>query len=153
MWAILGAGLIIFAGLMAFLAVPKSAVGAKTKDWVGSWKVDVSVILQGATWPGLMTFFNDGNVFADEVPSPLETSGHGSWVSTGANKGVYTFVFFIGDTQPGKWLEGTVSGEIEYDPKADQWNGPFTITLVDQGGEVAFSDTGTMSGTRITAAP
>jgi hypothetical protein len=150
---VLGAGLIFFAGLMAFLTVPTSVGEAKSKDLVGSWNIEITVNQQGAVFPGLVTFFDDGNVLTDEVPSPLETSGHGSWVSTGKDEAMYTFIFLMGIPDAADWLKGTVSGTVEYDPQVDQWNGPFTITLVDQDGNTALDDTGTMTGTRISAAP
>ena len=122
-----------------------------TSDWVGSWRVNATVVKQNATFPGLMTFFSDGNVMADESPNPQETSGHGSWARTGPNEGVYTFVFLIGSPEPGRWTRGTVKGKLEYSSSTDEWRGPFEIVVVDQGGQEVVSDTGTLSGQRITA--
>jgi hypothetical protein len=153
LWVILSAGLVICAMLLAYLPAQNATVGAKSKDWVGSWNLIITVVNQNATFPGLLSFFSDGNVIADETPSPLETSGHGNWVSTGKNAAAYTFVALIGNIEPNQWLKLTVSGTLTYDPEADQWNGPFTIVAVDQDGNEAFSDTGAMSGTRITALP
>jgi hypothetical protein len=152
-WVSLVAGLVIIAGLMAYLAVPKMVVEAKPKDWVGAWNVVITVVNQNATFPGFMTFFSDGNVITDESPSPLETSGHGNWISTGKDQGAYTFVFLIGSTEPNQWITGMVDGELNYDAQVDQWKGSFSIKLVDQAGNEVLSDTGTMSGTRITATP
>jgi len=153
LWASLVAGLLIFAGLLAYLAVPMLNAEAKPKDWVGSWNVIITVEQQAATFPGLVTFFYDGNVVTDEAPSPLETSGHGNWVNTGSDQAAYTFVFLIGSTEPNQWLTGTINGKLKYDAQEDQWSGPFTIKLVDQDGNEVLSDTGTMSGTRIGARP
>jgi len=58
--------------------------------------------------------FDDGNLLADETPSPLKTSGHGSWVTTGKNSGDYTFEVLVGNTEPGLWLSFTVSGQVAY---------------------------------------
>ena len=153
LWASIVTGLVIIAGLIAFLAVPKMVVEAKPNDWVGSWNVVINVVNQNATFPGLVTFFNDGNVITDEVPAPMETSGHGNWVKTGAYQAAYTFDFLIGGAEPALWLAGTINGDLEYDAQIDQWSGPFTIKLVDQDGNVALEDTGTMSGQRIGARP
>jgi hypothetical protein len=153
LWEFLVAGLVIIAGLTAYLAVPKSTAEAKPKDWVGSWNIVITVVNQNATFPGFMTFFNDGNVIVDESPSPLETSGHGNWISTRKDQGTYTFVFLIGSTEPGQWITGTLNGKVTYEAKVDQWSGPFTIRLVDQDGNEVLSDTGTMSGTRIAVQP
>jgi hypothetical protein len=143
--------LITLIGATVFLAMPGSTAGAKSNDWVGSWNVQVSVVNANVTFPGLLTFFSDGNVFADETPVPFETSGHGNWARTGFNKGVFTFNYLVGSEAPDQWMVGTVSGELKYDPRKDQWKGPFTIKLVDQTGAEVFADTGTMIGTRITA--
>jgi hypothetical protein len=153
LWASLVAGLVIIAGLTAYLAVPKSTAEAKSIDWVGSWNVVITVVNQNATFPGFMTFFSDGNVITDETPNPLETSGHGNWISTGKDQGAYTFVFLIGSAEPNQWITGTINGELKYDAQVDQWSGPFSIKLVAQDGNEVLSDTGTMSGTRIGARP
>ncbi len=152
-WMIMCAGLVACTVVMAFLAFPKGTVAARSKDWVGAWNVSITVVNQKATFPGFMSFFNDGNMLTDETPSLLETSGHGSWVSTGENRGAYTFSFLIGSANPNEWMKGTVSGNLRYNPRADCWNGPFTINMVDQSGNPVLSDTGTMSATRITATP
>jgi hypothetical protein len=100
--AMLSAGLVIFEVVLVYPPAQKVTVGTKPKDWVGSWNAVVNVVNQNATFPGLMTFSSDGNVIADEVPSPLETSGHGSWVSTGKNTAAYTFNVLVGSTEPGQ---------------------------------------------------
>jgi hypothetical protein len=153
LWASLVAGLLIIAGLLAYLAVPMLNAEAKQKDWVGSWNAVITVEQQAASFTGFMTFFSDGNVIADENPALYETSGHGNWVSIGADSGAYTFVFIIGSAEPAQWMTGTVNGELNYDAQVDQWSGPFTIQLVDQDGNEVFSSTGTMSGKRIGARP
>ncbi len=152
-WTIMCAGLVTCLTMGAFLAFPKGTVGARAKNWVGAWNVTITVVNQNATFPGFMSFFNDGNLITDETPSPLETSGHGSWVSTGGNQAAYTFSFLYGSANPNEWIKGTVSGTLRYDPHTDLWNGPFSIKLVDQSGNTILSDTGTMSATRITAIP
>jgi hypothetical protein len=150
--SILVVGLIL-AGMLAYQILAVRNAMAASKSLVGSWNVEVTVVQQNSVFPSLMTFYNDGNLITDETPSPLETSGHGDWVRTGPNKAAYTFVFLIGSTEPGQWLKGTVSGEVNFDPRKDTWNGPFTIKIVDQDGNEVLSDTGTMDGTRISAAP
>jgi hypothetical protein len=150
---VLSACLITLVVAGSYLALSWQQASAKSKDWVGSWNTQITVVAQNATFPGLVTFFRDGNVTTDESPSPLETSGHGSWISTGKDSGAYTFVFLIGNADPGLWLKGTVSGQLAYDSEADTWNGPFTIQIVDQDGNVLLEDTGTMDSTRISAVP
>jgi hypothetical protein len=148
---ILLSGLVMLVVAGFYLVFSWQEASAKSKDWVGSWNTQITVVAQNATFPGFITFFGDGNVLADEAPSPLETSGHGNWVSTGKNSGAYTFVVLVGNADPSQWLQYTVSGQVNYDPKADTWSGPFTIHIVDQDGTLIFDDTGTMDSTRITA--
>ncbi len=112
-WISLGAAIVLLAATLAYLVVPRSEAQAKSKSVVGSWNLVITVVNQNSIFPGLITFSSDGNVIADETPSPLETSGHGSWISTGANRGAYTFVFLIGSAEPGKWTKGTVSGKVK----------------------------------------
>ena len=148
------AGLVMLVVAGFYLVFSGQQAEAKSKDWVGSWKVEITVVAQNATFPGMLTFFSDGNVLADESPSPLETSGHGSWIRTAKNSGAYTFVVLVGNADPSQWLQYTVSGQVNYDPQTDTWSGPFTIHIVDQDGTVILDDTGTMdNSTRISAEP
>lgn len=140
---------VVLMAVAMVLVVPRLGAQAKGKDWIGSWSSQITVVTQNATFPGLLTFFDDGNLIADETPSPLETSGHGAWTRTGANEANYSFEFLIGNTEPGKWLRGKVNGILHYTPATDQWNGPFTIKVVDQSGLEVLSDTGTIVSTRI----
>ncbi len=150
---ILLAGLVMLVVAGFYLTLSSQQASAKSKDWVGSWDVEINVVIQNATFPGFMTFFSDGNLLGSEVPSPLETSGHGDWTRTGKNSGAYIFKALVGNTEPGLWLKYTVNGQVNYDPHTDTWNGPFTIHIEDQDGNVIFDDTGTMNGTRIRVAP
>ena len=129
-------------------------VEAKTNDWVGSWTIDATLVSPSVKFPSLMTFNSDGNLIADEVPSPLETSGHGAWVKNDENNGAYTFYFLTGDaTDPAKWTRGKVRGMIMYNQQTDKWSGLFKITALDQDGNTAFAAEGTMSATRINVEP
>jgi len=150
---ILLAGLVVLLVAGFYLVFSWQKAEAKSKDWVGSWKTQITVVIQNATFPGLITFFSDGNMITDETPSPLETSGHGNWVSTGKNRGAYTVVVLVGNADPSQWIQYTLNGQVNYNPKADTWSGPFTIHIEDQDGNVIFDDTGTMDSTRITAEP
>lgn len=145
--------LAIIVVVAAYLAITWQKAEAKSKDWVGSWDVVITVVKQNATLPGFVSFFEDGNMLTDENPSPFETSGHGSWVSTGKNNAAYTFSFLIGSADQSQWIKGTLHGKVVYDPKTDTWNGPFTIHMEDQNGGLVLDDTGTLSGTRIAPLP
>jgi hypothetical protein len=147
LFSILAIGIILL-GVLGFQALGAETVMADSKSVVGSWNVTITVINQNAEFPGLVTFFNDGALLTDETPVLYETSGHGAWVKTKPNEAAYTFSFLYG-SESGAWMKGTVSGKAVYDSKLDQWSGPFTIQIVDQGGNEILSDTGTMQGTRI----
>jgi hypothetical protein len=120
--------------------------------WIGAWKITINLPQLGMQSRGLMTFFSDGNVNTDEVPLPFETSGHGNWVETAAGQAAYVFFFLVGDSQPGKWQEGKVSGRLAVEPSGEQWSGPFEITMLDQDGTQTFAASGTMEGARIKVA-
>ena len=96
-----------------------------------------------------MTFTEDGNVIADEPPSPFETSGHGNWISTGHNEAAYTFVSLIGSAAGPLSAKLKVVGALQLDADKGTWNGPFKIDVSDPSGQIIFSDRGTFSLTRI----
>jgi hypothetical protein len=150
---IIVSSLIILALLLGYLALPLITAQAKPRDWVGSWNAQITVVKQGANFPGFMTFFEDGNLLADESPSPLETSGHGAWTKTGDKQAAYSFGALIGDAAPNVYTRILVKGTLTYNAKNDTWQGPFTIRMVNQDGVELFADTGTMTATRITAQP
>lgn len=147
--------LIGLAILIVLVCLPLTACAspATPKPLTGSWDVVINVIQQNATFPGFMTFYSDGNLIADEVPSPLETSGHGAWIQNSGDKAIYSFSAVVGSTEPGKWTKLILNGTANYVAASDTWNGPFTIKVIDQDGTEIFSDTGTMKGTRIKAGP
>lgn len=155
-WLSLGVILVAVAVLLAFLVIPGIQAQADSKSLVGSWDTQITLVTQNMTMPGYVTFFSDGNLITDENPNPLETSGHGSWVRTGANKAAFTLHFIVGSTDAAAnyiTFFGTVSGTANYNPKTDTWNGPITVKAVDKDGNVILDDTGTMNSTRIAAQP
>jgi hypothetical protein len=138
--------------LIATFAIAQTpSVGAtdRKEKLVGSWEVVVTTETQGTTFPALLTFTEDGNVIADEPPSPFETSGHGAWVSTGRRTAAYTFVALIGSAEGSLSAKLKVVGKLRLDADKGTWNGPFKIDVLDPGGQVIFSDRGTFSLTRI----
>jgi hypothetical protein len=138
--------------LLVALAIAQTAqVDAKGRQEkpVGSWEVVVTTVNQGATFPALLTFGDDGTMTADETPSPFETSGHGNWVSTGRREVAYTFVALIGSAEGPLSAKLKVVGTLELDADKGTWSGPFKIDVVDANGNVTLSDHGTFSLTRI----
>jgi hypothetical protein len=96
-----------------------------------------------------LTFTEDGNVIADEPPSPFETSGHGNWVSTGRRSAAYTFIALIGSAEGPFSAKLKVVGKLRLDADKGTWSGPFRIDVLDPSGQVIFTDRGTFSLTRI----
>jgi hypothetical protein len=115
---------------------------------VGSWEIEIATSQQGDS-TGLITFSSDGTVLADEAPVPLETTGHGAWVATGPLQAAYTLVALVGNAEGGPASRIKVVGALTYDAQADSWRGPFRIEVRNASGEVALTDQGTISGTRI----
>lgn|GEM_PF-6626464 len=76
----------------------------------GAWNVEATTNNQGQSFSGLITFFADGIMIANEPPGPGETTGHGNWISTGDDTIAYTFVSMVGD--PGGKLK--VVGTLQY---------------------------------------
>jgi hypothetical protein len=150
---VLVAGLIALEMTLAAVAVSRPEVDAKSSDWTGSWNTEVTIASLRRSYPALVTFTSDGSVIADDASSPVEATGHGSWIKTGPNAGAFTYVFLIGSTEPGQWIKGKVSGALKYNARTDKWSGQFKVALVDQDGQVVHSDSGTMRGTRITVEP
>ncbi len=121
----------------------------KAKSLIGSWRVVTTAVDQKMTFPALMTFTGDGIVFASEPPAPLETPGHGSWVSTGPNDACFTFLFFIGNADSNLTQKGKVNGTAHYEADTDFWKGQFTIEIADAKGKQVMTDHGTFAGNRI----
>lgn len=111
----------------------------------------MTLVLQQATFPALMTFTSDGTMLADEPPNPGETTGHGNWVPQGRNGERFTFRAFIAvELAPGVVTSDLkVVGELKYDSASDTWTGPFKIQIFDPEGNPVVEDTGTFKGTRI----
>jgi hypothetical protein len=137
--------------IAAFAIAQTPSVGANDRKerLVGSWDVVVTTETQGTTFPALLTFTGDGNVIADEPPSPFETSGHGAWVSTGRRTAAYTFVALIGSAEGPLSAKLKVVGKLRLDADEGTWSGPFKIDVIDPSGQVIFTDRGTFSLTRI----
>jgi hypothetical protein len=126
------------------------ASGNSLHRLAGAWSVEVTVEIQQLSFPGLLTFTSDGIVLAEEPPSPFETTGHGNWVATGPREAAFTFLALFGGGPGGNVsATGKVVGKLEYDPRADNWSGPFKIQVFDPDGNEIFADRGTFSGTRI----
>ncbi|MEN3334945.1 MAG: hypothetical protein V7641_4310 [Blastocatellia bacterium] len=121
------------------------------KAMPGSWSVNGDTAAQGE-FKALITFNSDGTMIADE-PSAFETAGHGTWIFKGGSEVGYTFIVLIGS--PSNEFSGTIKvvGTLRLAGGDNIWSGPFKVEVKDPGGNVVFSDTGTLTGTRIQVEP
>ena len=118
-----------------------------TKALPGSWEVAGETPAQGQ-FRALITFTSDGSLIANE-PSAFETAGHGSWTTTEANQVAYTFVAFIGSATGEFSGSIKVVGTLQVDATQAKWSGPFRVDVSDPNGNLVFTDSGTLSGSRI----
>src|SRR5262245_7568317 len=131
MLAVIGAVLV---AAFAIARAPTVDANNRHDKLVGSWNVETTVEIQNATFPALLTFTEDGNVIADEPPSPFETSGHGNWIGTDHNEVAYTFVALIGSAGGPLSAKLKVVGTLQLDADKGTWNGPFKIDVFDPSG-------------------
>jgi len=119
---------------------------------VGAWNIDAT----GPTHPpvpALLLFTSDGIVMGARPPLPFETPGFGNWMSTGPQTAAFTFMVLTGSEQGPFSAKSKISGTVHYDAATDSWHGPNHLDVFDPSGRIVFSDTGTLSGTRIAIEP
>ena len=124
-----------------------NAQSKKVKNLAGSWEVLATTPSQGS-FNVFISFFDDGNVIADE-PGSQETAGHGNWLATGGTNVIYTFKSVFGDANQQVLANLKVVGALQYNATQDTWTGPFKVEVFDPSGHLVFSDRGTFTGTRI----
>lgn len=105
------------------------------------------------TFPGLLTFLADGSVIALESPSPFQSSMHGTWVENDGGGVAFTFGALFGSEEGKNTGRSKVFGRLQFDPRTASCSGPFKVEVFDAGGQVTFSDRGTLQLTRIEVEP
>jgi len=140
--------------ILAQISAPASKVDDKSHlaKLVGAWKVEATS-LHHSPIQTLMVFSSDGNITGARPPSPFETPAFGSWVSTGPQTAAYTFLAVFGNDKGDFTGKIKVSGTVHYDAATDSWQGPNQAVFTDASGSTVFTDTGTLSGTRIAIEP
>jgi hypothetical protein len=122
---------------------------------VGSWFVTVTPNIMPA-FVGLITATADGGLIetnALTLASSLESPGHGRWIHTTYGKYAITFVNL--EVNPDGSFAGTgkVRAKLTLAPSGDDISGTFDVDILDPNGVVLFSDSGTVSATRIEVEP
>jgi hypothetical protein len=152
------------AAIMALtvVATPNhGAAGAKGGDTkgpktvVGAWLVDVTPVIQPA-FVSLTTFTEDGGVIETNslaIGSPPETPGHGRWHRTGSRDFTMTFWNILGDGSGGFAGTAKIKAAVRVHTNGDAWQGTFEVDVYDPTGTEVFSDSGTVSATRIKVEP
>ena len=128
-----------------------TAQNGQAADIVGAWFVNVTPTMQ-SPFVGLITFNDDGNAIetnALTLASSLESPGHGQWIQVKHRRYALTFVNL--EVNPDGSFAGTgrVRSQIQLEPGGDEWRGTFEVDIFDPDGNVLFTDSGTVSGTRI----
>jgi hypothetical protein len=101
---------------------------------------------------GLISFNADGNAIetnALTLASSLESPGHGQWIHVKHRRYALTFVNLEVNPDGSFAGTGTVRSQIQLEPGGDEWSGTFEVDILDPAGNVLFTDSGTVSGTRI----
>ena len=122
---------------------------------VGAWMVDVTPAVMPA-FVGLTTFTLDGGVIETNslaIGSPPETAGHGRWQRTGLRDFALTFWNVLGDGSGGFAGRAKVRARVRVQPDGNVWSGAFQVDVYDPSGTLVFSDSGTVSATRIRVEP
>ena len=112
---------------------------------VGAWVV-IDISAPGDT-PSVSTFTRDGTM----GDAAADGAGAGAWEPTGPNSAAFTLVIPIG----GEEFSGTVTirGTIEMDEGGDNFNSPYSYTVVAADGTVVDAGQGEVEGTRIDVEP
>ena len=121
------------------------------KTVVGSWFVSVTPSVMPA-FVGLITASADGGVIetnALTLASSLESPGHGQWMRT--KHGRYALTFVNLEVNPDGSFAGTgkVRSTVTLGASGNELSGTFQVDIFDPNGVLLFSDSGTVSATRI----
>lgn len=136
----------------ASLQAAKSDEKPHLAKLIGAWNVDASVPAYPHV-PALLVFTSDGIVMGARPPLPFETPAYGNWIATDDETAAFTFMTLTGSEQGPFSAKSKISGTVHYDAATDSWQGPNYLEVYDPSGSIVFSDTGTLSGTRIAVEP
>jgi hypothetical protein len=137
------------AGISSLSQATPTAVNHRLDKLAGAWSVEATPG-QSAPFPGLFTFHADGSLLNNQLPaSAFETPGYGNWIATSPTQAAYTFLGLFSNEDGSLFARAKVVGKLQYDPRADTWSGSFSLHAFDADGTEFWTDTGTMTATRI----
>jgi hypothetical protein len=125
------------------------------KTLVGAWFNTVTPT-SVPPFVGLGTFSADGgltNISSVSLGTPLESPGYGQWVKTGRDTYAVTFLTIFADAAGHHTMTSKVRANLRLGANGDDFIGEFQVDFFDPGGALQFSDTGTVTGTRIKVEP
>jgi hypothetical protein len=122
-----------------------SAGGSSAPQLEGSWEVTVTPN-GGPAIVDMATFTGGGGIINSD-PDPNLSTGHGTWVRTGADQVGVTFVHFLSD-QGAPLGTLKVRAVIQLDNQTDTFSGPFQTDVII-GGNVVQTICGTVQARRI----
>jgi hypothetical protein len=147
-----GVILVLVIGILAITSFVLADSNRKPERLVGAWAVELT-LPTGPLNGGLVTFFADGNVVADETGEG-RSSGHGIWVMDKQGQVHFTAVELLwnpaDDTYAGRFV---ISQTLNWDAANGTWSGPSTVTSYNAVGGVDFTGTVPAKFTRIQMAP
>jgi hypothetical protein len=80
---------------------------------------------------------------------PPESPGYGEWVRTSRHGYAITFHTLLGDGAGNFVGRGKIRSTITVGPEGDTFTGAFQVDVFDAAGGLLFSDTGTVTASRL----
>jgi len=118
---------------------------------VGAWFINVTPSLAPA-FASLGTFSADGtltNISSSSMGFPPESPGYGAWVKVRRHTYAITFHTILGDGAGNFAGRGKIRATLTVGPDGDTLTGVFQVDVFDATGGLLFSDTGTVTGNRL----
>jgi hypothetical protein len=116
----------------------------------GSWEATGTPVIQ-PSFKTLMTF-TEGGGFVVSTQDDLSISaspGYGTWKRTGNRRYALSFKQMLSGANGGLQGEIKVNAKLRLNSSGNQFTGTFQIGIFDTNGNLLFSDSGTLNGSRI----
>jgi hypothetical protein len=129
------------------------------KPLVGSWLTTYNVPAFLIPIPVLLSFTDEGIVIETDSSAPtpfggsigtlILSNGHGTWKPTGIDKFAYTYRKLLYDSTGIPFGLARTNGAVTTTPDGSQLQADVDIQFTDNNGNIIFSATGTVTGSRI----